>query len=70
MIRREWRVARADRFASDLGWPAQIRDSRVRELTEASAHAAVALGGHCLVNAGLELGLQTAWERWEQRGAA
>ena len=68
VIRREWRVARADRFASDLGWPAQIRDSRVRELTEASANARVALGGHCLVNAGLELGLQTAWERWEQRG--
>ena len=69
VIRREWRVARPDRFASDLGWAAQIGDSRVRELTEAAANAPVVLGGHCLVNAGLELGLQTAWERWEQRGA-
>ncbi len=72
VIRREWRVSRADRFAADLGWSGRIRDSRVRELAEAVEaveDARVALGGHCLVNAGLELGLQTAWERWEQGGA-
>ena len=66
LIRREWQVRQADRFASDLGWTNQIADSRTRELTEAALQARIALGGHCLVNAGLELGLQTAWERWEQ----
>lgn len=69
VIRREWRVGQADRFASDLGWAQVITDSRTRELTEAAADAGVALGGHCLVNAGLELGLLTAWEGWEQGGA-
>jgi hypothetical protein len=41
----------ADRYASDLGWPDQIQDPWLRELTEAAVNAPIpiVLGGHGVV---------------------
>jgi CTP:molybdopterin cytidylyltransferase MocA len=51
--------AAEDRFACDLLLPARVLDPRLRELTSASADAAlpIALGGHTLVGPGLPLAL-------------
>jgi hypothetical protein len=45
----------ADRFASDLFWIDTIRDSWLRDFTQAAAEAPlpVILGGHSLVSGGL-----------------
>jgi hypothetical protein len=41
----------ADRFASDLGWPGEIEDAWLRELTEAALEARIpiVMGGHGVV---------------------
>jgi hypothetical protein len=52
----------ADRFAADLGWPDQVADTALRELTEVISAAAcpILTGGHGLVSGGIYALLDTA----------
>ncbi len=56
--------SRADRFAADLGRPAEIEDPALREIVEAAnaSPVPVVLGGHSLVGGCLELLNQWAWD--------
>lgn len=51
----------ADRFAADLGWDDQVKDSTLRELTQAINCASIPIiaGGHGVVSGGLFVVLET-----------
>jgi hypothetical protein len=55
----------ADRFAADLGWVEQVKDSALRELTQAIKCASIPIiaGGHGVVSGGLYVVLETLDER-------
>jgi len=63
------RPSRADRFLSDLGRAAEIKDAFLRDFTEAAARAAipVLLGGHSLVSGGLMALIEVAWREYDRR---
>lgn len=63
------RPSRADRFLSDLGRAAEIKDAFLRDFTEAAARAAipVLLGGHSLVSGDLMALIETAWREYDRR---
>jgi hypothetical protein len=62
--------SREDRFNSDLGRAALIRDPFLRDLTAAAAAAPlpVLLGGHALVSGGLMALVQATWDEHDRQG--
>jgi hypothetical protein len=62
-------ASRPDRFNSDLGCPAEIEDSFLREFTQGAVDAPlpVILGGHSLVSGGLMLLTEAAWREEDRR---